>query len=177
MVEYQLEKAHPQYQPLIESILIPLCEKYPRCPIKLVRLYDLKEGDRSIANADNKGVISLNPYWFIQSPDVLNAASHGDRMINVGDGILVAYHGDMLDEPNHVMVHEFGHLLTDALPGWKEFITPLWQEALNQPELTPAGYGLTNIIEYWAELFAAVELGISDNPHVMAMRDFLMDKG
>ena len=74
MIEYNLRGAHPGYREAVPQILDRLVEQYPGAMLDEVSLYPYKAGDKSLANVNRRGRISLNPYWFAVSPTYLAAA-------------------------------------------------------------------------------------------------------
>lgn len=177
-MDYQLDGFHPYFQVAIPAIFERLRAKYPRAPLKQVRLTKLKEGDTSMGNATQPGVIAFNPHWFARDPMYLQQAATEKTAFSLGDGRMIAYHGLMTEEPVHVITHEFTHVLTEALPGWREWSRARWLEATKLPSLAPAGYALANEIEYFPELFTAMELGLyTDATHPDMLREFLRNEG
>lgn len=172
-MKYEFDTVHPYYQLVIPEIIERLVKKYPRAELHTVKLSENQRCNFSLGNANVKGVISLNPYWFEREPSILKQAAKSDYMMPLGNGEEAGYHGKMIEEPLHVITHEFGHILSDNVPGWQVVASKMWTEATKKPELAPAVYALANPIEYWAELFAASELNLSDSPHVKYMRSFL----
>lgn len=170
---YELADAHPYYREAIPQVLRALAARYPRAALRRVCLYPARPRDESMGNVNERGVIALNPRWFAADPDVLRRAATGRTAFPLGDGRQVAYHGSMIAEPLHVLTHEFGHVVQYDVDGWERFTSPLLREARADPSLAPAGYALANATEYWAELFAACELGAATGPHVSAMRQLL----
>ena len=65
----------------------------------------------------------------------------------------------MVDEPRQVLVHEFFHVMAQAVLKYANWARRAWLEASLHPELSPSGYALANPDEFWAEAMAARELG------------------
>lgn len=158
MILYNLAYAHPSFVPPIRQTIDALAARYPRVPLREVRLYDPKPGDRSMART-TAHEIALNPYWFSRPADELKEAAKRCTDIRLR-GHVVKWHGGMTDEPIHLCTHEFAHSLSHALPGWRVLAGPARNRALADPSLAVSGYGLSNNDEYFAELFAAYELGL-----------------
>lgn len=170
---YELAGAHPYYRREIPLVLGALCARYPRAVLRRVVLYPRRPHDESMGNVNERGTVALNPRWFAADPGELRAAATSRTAMPLGDGRYLAYHGRMTEEPAHLLTHEFGHVIQDCAPGWQELTAPLLAEARARPDLAPAAYGLCSAVEYWAELFAATELGLASGPHVDAMRERL----
>jgi len=151
-VEYDLGKAHPVYRRAIPPLVERLAWLYPKAPLRRVRVYEPAQSDRSLANEDRPGVISLNLLWFGAEPETLQR-----RALQ-----LPRYHGPMIEEPQHVLTHEFGHVLCEALEaGWQDRAAEAWASATAEPERAPTPYALSDPDEYFAELFALAELGFA----------------
>ena len=149
-------------------------QKYPGADLKDIKIGQMIEENHSLGNVNVKGVIEFNPYWFTAPPSMLQEAARGNREMPLGKGLgTMPYHGEMIEEPQHVVTHEFGHILCYKLPHWEKFATALLNQATDDPSLAPAGYALANPIEYFAELFACVELGFDCGLHADYMREFL----
>src|SRR5271166_3070136 len=116
-VEYDLNLAHPDHAAAIRATLDALAARYPAVPLRTVRVYDPMPGDRSLGNADAPGRISLNGYWFSQPPEALQAQAVDWPVMPLGEGHEIDWHGRMVEEPAHVLHHEFGHVLMAAVPG------------------------------------------------------------
>lgn len=158
-MKYELADAHPAFRPLIKRTIDDLFEQYPRCPLRAVRIYARKPGDRSMGNTTENGVISLNPYWFARDPAILEEAGRKQPIVRVGR-VELLWHIPA-QEPIHVLVHEFGHVLGPTLDGYQEWCLSWWRRATANPENAPTGYALANPTEYFAEAFALTELGYS----------------
>jgi DNA topoisomerase-1 len=153
MVDFELDAAHPAHRVKIEGMIRGLCARYPRVPLKAVRIYQPEPDDRSMGNADEDGVISFNGFWFSQDPQVLEDAAVEDFIVPVA-GKMMGWHGAMIDEPEHVIAHEFGHFAIQSLPELKQWAEELWQELTEDPAKAPAGYALAGPDECGAEVFA-----------------------
>ena len=171
MILYDLDRAHPASAPLIRRIVDALAERYPWAPLREVRLYEQKSGDRSMANT-TEHEITLNPYWFSRDPVELRLQATRNTRVRLR-GREVEWHGGMTDEPRHVLTHEFGHSLSHALPGWRALAGQARSRALDDPRLAVSGYGLVDDDEYFAEMFAAYELGTARIACARAVRDLL----
>lgn len=171
MVDFRLDGAHPAYRPLIERMIGDLLERYPAALLRTVRIYDPPEGDRSMGYT-KKGMISLNAHWFGRDPAVLRDEAL-TRPAVLLQGRRVAWHGGMIEEPDHLLAHEFGHVLSDALPGWRDFAGAARRVASRNPGMAVSGYGLVDDDEYWAECFAAFELGIARDEIAIGVRCLL----
>jgi hypothetical protein len=167
-VKYDLAKAHADYRGLIPPIVEALLAKYPRAALREVYVGDPRN-DKDISlgyyDEDTKK-IWMNSYWFQQSPLVLQKAAKSSPL----------FHGRMTAEPEHLVHHEFGHSVDWAdhqkiAARRKE----VWVAATKDPKSAVAAYGLTNDTEYYAELFAAVELGLASEPQVAAFRYVMGD--
>jgi hypothetical protein len=159
-IRYKLDDAHPDYQRLIPELLSPLAEKYPQAKLKEVRLFEAKPGNRSLGNADAKGVIEFNPFWFRQPAAVLQAEAIDRPRLNIG-GYMLAWHGLAVEEPAQVCVHEFGHILAQQIPECLRWSKDAWAKATRDPRLSPSAYGLVNDSEFFAECFCMYELGVA----------------
>lgn len=173
MIEYRLRGAHPGYREVVPKILGRLVEQYSGAMLDEVSLYPYRAGDRSLANVNQRGRISLNPYWFAVSPTYLATAAKTRVDVPVMRSLTLPFHGAMTEEPVHVLTHEFGHCVWDACKNPEGFTEPLLAQARKDPTIAPAVYGLTNTIEYFAELFAAVHLGLYDGPHAAPLRTYV----
>lgn len=157
MIHYDLTRAHPRFAPMIREIIGALVERYPWAPLHSVRVYEPPLGDRSMGNTKD-GVISLNEHWFGADPRDLQDAALARHDILLRR-LRVSWHGGMTAEPIHLLSHEFGHALAPAIPGCRAFARDARAAALLDPSLAISGYGLVDDDEYWAEIFAACELG------------------
>jgi hypothetical protein len=161
LMKFNLGKAHPEYRQIIPSVLTGLLAKYPFVPLKEVHLFDPATEDQSMGNATVPGVIALNSFWFAQDPELLRDAGQSDIMVCI-NGYDIAWHGKMVNEPEHLLTHEFGHILSQVLPEWHDWTCSRWEKAMINPQLAPSGYALGTPSEYFAEMFALVELGLAD---------------
>ncbi len=158
MIRFDLARVHPSFVPPIRQTIDALAARYPRAPLREVRLYEPKPGDRSMART-TAHEIALNPYWFSRPVDELKEAAKRCTDVRLR-GHVVIWHGGMNDEPIHVLHHEFAHSLSHGLPGWRALAGQARGRALADPALAVSGYGLANDDEYFAEMFAAYELGM-----------------
>ena len=160
MISFDLDRAHPWYRFVIRNQIWTLADKYPQASLKRVRIYrPASADDRSLGNADKNGVIALNEYWFAQPPEVLRHAAENWPLMPLGDGRFIEWHGPMTREPEHVLTHEYGHVVAqgnDAIAQWSDIY---WNRITANPETAPTGYALSDIAECWAECFACCELG------------------
>lgn len=159
MITYELSQAHPEYRPLIRGIIDRLAAKYPQAPLRTVRVYQGPPADRSEAYTTARE-IALNKFWFEQPPAVLQKAARACREIEL-QGKRIAWHGKMVDQPAQLCTHEFGHSLSHNLPGWHSWASEARAAALKDPTMAPSGYSFCDIDEFWAESFAAYELGLA----------------
>src|SRR6266851_3602901 len=160
MVKFQLDDAHPKYRDKIEGILTGLLARYPSVNLKSVSLFNPLKDDKSLGNSNNPGEIRLNSFWFSKDPSLLENAALEDVMVNI-NGRDIAWHGLLVQEPEHVLTHEFGHLLSDVVSNWDKWVEPRWQASIIDPQLAPSAYALSDLDEFWAETFALVELGLA----------------
>jgi len=174
VVAYRLGAMHTRFRALLPPMFGALLKRYPQAPLKEVGTFAPKGSDRSMGHAlISDGTIKFNLYWFAQDPAVLAAAARTRPDMPLGNDTSLAFHGAMVDEPLHVVTHEFGHCLAVAHKGAEALSRQWWREACLNPGLAPAAYALVNPIEYWAELFAAFELQAHIGPHIDEMRVFL----
>jgi hypothetical protein len=181
MTDYPLNGFHNEYKIEIPKILDGLKKRYPMVELDTVELCPFKEGDHSLGNATKKGRIQFNPYWFTKPIAVLNEASRDKTPMKLkacgSDSdkmVTIPYHGAMISEPHHVVTHEFGHLVSDAIPQWEAFADSMMKWARQDPhEFSPGGYSLTNPAEFFAELFAETEIFGSIKPRNLVMKRFL----
>lgn len=158
-VQFALAAADLGWPPLIEPIILGLVDRYPQAALRRVAIVDAPKGDRSMASTEG-GVISLNAFWFGQEPQALQTAA----LMPPG------WHGAMTAEPAHVATHEFGHVLSDALVGdWKSQIEAYRIAATCDADLSPSHYALGDADEFFAELFAVVELGFATSAQKRAL--------
>lgn len=161
MLKFELDKAAPEFQPIIQRRIIELTHKYPEA--KLTRVYvgtPRKPKDISMGYYDeHKFEIWFNDYW-MSKPDMLVSAAKAQPH----------FHGEMIDEPIHVITHEFGHALELGLKDPAARMKKIWLAATKDPKKSPAQYGLVNETEYWAELFTACELGLANEDQLAQAR-------
>ena len=84
MIRYDLAGAHPSFVQPIRSILVALAWRYPQAPLREVRLYEPKPGDRSMANTTAE-TIALNPYWFSRPISDLRDAAMRNTQVAAAD--------------------------------------------------------------------------------------------
>jgi hypothetical protein len=160
-VTFNLAAAHPDHRKLIERIITNLVDRYPWVPLRAVRIYEPRSADdHSMGNADTPGTIALNAHWFAQPPSLLQAEALACRKVMI-NGREISWH-PMIEEPTHVLTHEYGHVVTDALPDWREWAVGGWRSALTNPDNAVSGYALADPAEFFAEEFAAAELNFTD---------------
>ena len=159
-IEFDLSRAHPDFQREIPEILEPLVERYPGAKLRSVRLYDPRPGDTSMGATYPGAVISLNQFWFARDPKYLREAAVHHAIIEVG-GVPMGWHGPMIWEPRQLLTHEFGHIVWQCLPDAKAWACERWQAATRNPHLAPGGYALTSAPEFFGEEFALVHLGLA----------------
>ena len=174
MVKFDLDDAHPDYQRDIPEILAPLVERYPGVMLRSVSLYRPERGDTSMGSTTEDGDIRLNFRWFSLPSSELNQASRHHHVVVVDD-VPIGWHGPMIDEPEHCLVHEFGHAAWYSLP--RHVIEPWastrWSAATRQPHAAPSGYALVNCEEFFGEMFALVHLGLATDEEVEDMADLV----
>jgi hypothetical protein len=163
-----LDDAHPSYRVAITRIVRGLDRDFPGVLQRLL-FFTPKAGDRSLGYA-GPGAIHLNLFWFAQPiEDLREAARRGTRWRLDG----LRWHAAM-DEPDHVVTHEFGHCVRIA--GGKraaDFSHRLHAEALERPDVAATGYALTDAEELFADTFAAMRLVADPGPQAAALREFL----
>lgn len=171
--DFQLEELHPTYVAVVRPMLDGMLADYPACPLRAVRLFRGSASDRSLASADEPGVIALNAHWFSDRSleDLREEARQGYLFCLPGSELTIKWHGGMV-EPQHVLAHEFGHVLSDAMPGWRRWAEVRHEAALADPRRAITGYALTGVDEFWAECFAAMHLRI-DLPLCAELWEFL----
>lgn len=164
---------HPTYRAVVGPALDAMLSSYPACPLKEVRVYRGVPSDRSLGNADEPGVISLNAYWFADRDyeALREEARQGYLFVLPGCAEVLKWHGGMT-EPMHLLAHEFGHVLSDVLPGYVEFAEAGWQAATADPPTAVSGYACSGPHEWWGEAFAAAWMQL-DHPSARAVREFL----
>jgi hypothetical protein len=155
VVEYRLENADPVFQEMIPTILDDLMKQFP------VELYDAKSTDTSMGATLPGGIIKLNAYWFSGDPDRLNDAAKRDLIVEA-NGVPILWHGPMIEEPEHLLVHEFGHVVEQVHPlKCNDWALRRFVSATKDPVIAPSGYGLSHPAEYFAEAFALSVLGLA----------------
>ncbi len=172
-IEFALEGLHPSYERVVRDVIRGLDADYPVGAVQKVELFE-KAGDESMGCSPQPGVIRLNKRWFGRPIDELREAARTDDLIFVGGfSPPIPWHGGM-EEPLHLLSHEFFHCLQDKIPGWREFIEPHWQQACADPVncRPPSGYCLATADEFWADSGAAMRLNYK-GAVTGAMREFL----
>jgi hypothetical protein len=164
LIEFDLRGLHSTYERVVVDTLRSLEADYPFGVLKQVVTYShLREGiseDESIANADEPGVIRLNLRWFGRPIDELRAEAQVDNLVYLRAGPPILWHGGM-EEPHHVLAHEYAHQLEEAVSDWREITEPLWRAACVDPVTNRpvSGYACGGVHEFWADCFAAHRLG------------------
>ncbi len=158
LAHFDLKDAHPAYKVGIERILCGLADKYPWAGLRYVGLFEPTDVDRSLGRTEDGGKIYFNKRWFTQPPYILNEASRTNYKVLI-NGQEVLWHGKMLQEPLHVCTHEFGHVIAQQLPEYRDLAKSGWKASTTNNEHAVSGYALANPDEWWAETFCAVELG------------------
>lgn len=158
---WSLDIAHPAHRLAIRDIITSLMERWPQAPLKEVRIYEPQEGDVSMGNADEPGVIALNAHWFAQPPKVLEEHAQRPRMMPLGGGRMIAWHGNMSEEPWHLCAHEFGHVLALTNKALRLWGQERWEYVTRYPEEALTGYEIADADECMAEGFALYSLGFA----------------
>ena len=151
-----------------------LAANFPGVKVTRVALYQPEERDESLGSAYEDGTILLNPFWFSRDPTHLELAAKHRPITVVGD-IELGWHGPMVHEPQHVLVHEFGHLVWNSLPNGvaEKWSTSRWRAATRNTSLAPTGYALANPSEFFAEMFALCELGYGTPDQIDDMNELV----
>lgn len=175
VIEFVLTGLHPSYERIVIDTLRGLEADYPYDCLQMVELFEPVSGaDRSMANADEPGVIRLSKFWFGQPIEVLREASLPQHNLVEIPGLgQIAWHGSM-EEPQHVLAHEYAHCLSDVIPGWHEFEQLHWRASLADPKACPpvSGYAMGGALEFGADTFAAMRLNYPQEI-VRLMREML----
>lgn len=173
MVDYRLAELHPTYRLVVVSTFDTLLGAYPKCPLRRVETYRGDPEDRSMANANVPGVISLNSYWFSDRPlEYLRDQARTGYLYSLpGSEHVSKWHGGMV-EPQHVISHELFHMLGDVLPDHLALAYMMWQTATMLPDSAVSGYALAGPEEYWSEACTAAWMLI-DHQDARAAREFL----
>lgn len=161
MIQYDYVGMHELYRMEIPTVLDALMVKYPDAKLDRVELF-WRPLDQSIATTEPP-VLKLNAYWFSQKPQVLIDASKLAR----------GWHCSLGQEPRRVLTHEFGHALMAARPHLRDYAEEAWENATLHPALAISGYALVDADEFWAEEFAAYELGVLAGRRRERMREVL----
>ena len=164
---------HPTYRAIVGPLLDQLMSAYPSCPLEAVEVVRGAAGDRSLGNADTPGKIQLNGYWFRDRPiEALEAEAERGYLFSLpGSEQVLRWHGGMR-EPQHAICHEFFHVLSDVLPGYREWAEEQWLDATGAPGAAVSGYALSGPEEWFAEACAASWLRI-DHPSARETLAFL----
>jgi hypothetical protein len=172
--KFDLSNAHRSYQRDIPAILQPLMERYPGTRLRMVRLCDPKLGDTSMGATYPGGEIRLNAYWFARDPKYMSAAAERCSVVD-GGGVQMGWHGPMVQEPQHLLTHEFGHVVWQCLPQREveEWAGDRWRQATVTPHLAPSGYALANSEEFFGEMFALVHLGCATDEEGADLDDLI----
>lgn len=135
--------------------------------MRRVELFDPKPEDLSIGNVDQPGVVALSLRWFSQDPTALRRAALAEPR----------FHGPLTAQPNQAIAHEFGHCLLDGLGAAAQRRNEAaWDRATRDPSLAPGPYALAaGGNEYFAELFAALDLNVITGPQRAALSYILGD--
>lgn len=168
---------HPDFRSQVEAAADALASAYPWVKFTGVELFEPKGNDRSLGFAGD-GVISINSYWFSQPKSLFEGEVLKARTATPTD--FPAWHGrigDVEHEVDRLIAHEFGHLLSEGLKGYKEFASAGHAAAVDSPQLAVSGYALAGALddpdEWWAETFAALRLGGAGSPQVAELHAFL----
>lgn len=173
MVEFNLSNAHPDFQRDVPAILAPLIKRYPGAKLLSVSLYGPIAEDTSMAGTYPGAEIRLNAYWFGRSPVAIQRASKPNE-IEVG-GVTKGWHGPMVAQPEHLLNHEFGHVVGLSLPQHEveEWMLDRWQRATRDPSNAPSGYALTSPDEFFGEMFALVHLGFATDDEASDLHNLI----
>lgn len=162
---------HTDFLGPVETILGALDKVYPRARLAEVRLFE-KQGDRSLAHVEGRDIV-LNALWFTRPRVVLDeAGSDGRACLPYG---MPLWHAG-IPEPEHVLTHEFWHVLATALSGSVKFMDAGHAAVLADPAIAVSGYSLTDRDEWGAETFAVLRLGHAASVQVAEMEKFLIDE-
>jgi hypothetical protein len=175
VIEFDLQGLHPSYDRVVRDVIRGLDVDYPLEAVQRVELYrGQQEGDESLGCVRTRGVISLNSRWFSKPIDELRDAARVDDLVPIGGSAPpLQWHGGM-EEPLHLLSHEFGHCLADKIPKWRDFAEKHWEHSCCDPihARPPSGYCLATPDEFWADCFAAMRLNYQYSV-VGMMRKFL----
>ena len=175
-IEFALADAHAAYCEKIEAIVTGLAQRYPWVPLRRVKLFEPRGNDQSLGNADEPGQISLSARWFAAEPNLLQEAALHKAEVAIGAGRVMAWHGAMLQEPAHLLTHEFGHVASQALPAYRDWSDTEWRRGTSDPDAAPSGYSLTNADEFFAECFAEFALGLAPPDRARAIADLIRSR-
>lgn len=168
---------HPDFRIDVETTLSALSAAYPQVPSPRLELYQPLPGDRSLGRAERDAIL-LNSYWFSRSRADFDAAVLEARGATL-PGIPL-WHGGIGGQAHEVerfLTHEFGHLLSDTLPGFRKFAFKQWKSAIDTPDVAVSGYALLDPDEWFAETFAAYRLGGSGSVQVGHLAGYLAQQG
>lgn len=176
MIDVPTDQLHPTYRQVVGPELEQLMAAYPACPLKEVKVRRGPAHDRSLADADTPGVITLNAYWFTDRPmtELEDEAGRGYLFTLPGSEQVIRWHGGMR-EPRHVLAHEFFHVLSAVLLEYKTFASDGWEAATRIPGTVVSGYALAGPDEWFAEACAAHWLKI-DHPSAVEAGMFLQSR-
>jgi hypothetical protein len=159
---------HPDFRGVVEAVVGSLDAVYPVARVAGVDLFE-RDGDRSLAHVAGRTIV-LNAHWFARPRAVLDEeAKVGREAARYG---MPLWHGGM-GEPEHLLTHEFGHVLAAALPASGKLSGRGHAAALVDPAVAVSGYALVDPDEWWGETFAALRLGHAASPQVAEMEAFL----
>lgn len=177
VIDFDLDGLHPSYERAVLDVIRGLDLDYPMDAVRRVEVYRPAGDDESMGCSSAAGVISLNGRWFSRPINELREAAREDDQVILATGAPpIGYHGGM-EEPIHVLTHEFAHCLADVLPGWREFAEPHWRASCADPAACrpPSGYALASADEFFADAFAAMRLGYPSEAGRL-LREFLAER-
>lgn len=164
-----------------------MADRYPQAGFRGVELFEPGERDFSLGYTTDDGTIHLSARWFAAPIVELKAAGLCNADLPTRAGIEgPAWHGQML-EPEHTLMHEFGHVLMKALQARRDkglarlLRDGFYNGAVVDPVNAPTGYsvpskGNEDGGEWFGECFAAAHVGnenLKAHPQVQLMRKFL----
>jgi hypothetical protein len=159
MINFDLPDLHPSYERLVRDVLNGLAIDYPIVGDLRVSMFD-REGDESLGCAPERGMIKLNKLWFGRPIEILQEAARTDDQVMLRkDAPTIGWHGSM-EEPQHLLCHEFGHQLQMVVPGWPAFDEEQHRLSCADPVMhrPPSGYCLSDAVEFGPDVFAAMRL-------------------
>jgi hypothetical protein len=153
LIDLDLSGAHPDYRPVVDALFTELLARYPFAALRSMRIGPPRRlGDISMGYYDQDTQdIRFNAYWFARPPEVLQRAAMTPPF----------FHGEMTDEPRHVVTHEVMHAVQRSIPRIKPRMTEAWAYATRHPESMSADYAFSDETEYFAELGALVDMGFA----------------